>query len=66
MNRQLLDHMDSWTAKFRNVSPVPEVCVAFRNKQREVEKCLHLPCVPKVAGGIPPSVWGLGWACARG
>lgn len=20
MNRQLLDHMDSWTAKFRNVS----------------------------------------------
>lgn len=21
MNRQLLDHMDSWTAKFRNVSP---------------------------------------------
>lgn len=25
MNRQLLDHMDSWTAKFRNVSSLDNI-----------------------------------------
>ncbi|XP_017694720.1 PREDICTED: transmembrane protein 209 [Lepidothrix coronata] len=29
MNRQLLDHMDSWTAKFRNVSPTSQ---GFKDK----------------------------------
>ncbi|XP_027529176.1 transmembrane protein 209-like, partial [Neopelma chrysocephalum] len=30
MNRQLLDHMDSWTAKFRNVSPTSQ---GFKDKE---------------------------------
>ncbi|NWW54863.1 TM209 protein, partial [Pedionomus torquatus] len=30
MNRQLLDHMDSWTAKFRNVSPISKGCLGDR------------------------------------
>lgn len=35
MNRQLLDHMDSWTAKFRNVSfdiTLDNVCASLYTK----------------------------------
>lgn len=59
MNRQLLDHMDSWTAKFRNVSPVSKVCLVFKNKCSGVKNHLCVPSMPKEVGRIAVSEdWG--------
>lgn len=45
MNRQVLDHLDSWTTEFRNVSPVIKGCLRFKIKlSREEEHSSPVCC----------------------